>query len=85
MIWSSSLDGALGTDGSFNRSNLSAGKHMITVGVMDHNGLTQTDNVVLTVNQAPQVMISNPLDGVILKLGETISFRAVANDVEDVV
>ena len=43
IVWKSDIDGQIGTGFSFNRSNLSVGKHIITVTVSD--GLYQSNSI----------------------------------------
>ena len=56
--WASSLDGSIGSGGSFSTSSLSLGTHTITASVADTEGLPGSDEITLTVspetpNQAP--------------------------------
>jgi hypothetical protein len=48
LVWTSSLDGAIGTGGSFNAS-LSAGTNVITLTVTDSDGNTASDTLTLTI------------------------------------
>lgn len=57
MAWSSNLQGALGTGGSFSRGDLVVGTHLITASVTDTGGLTGTATVSITV-QAPPYTLS---------------------------
>jgi hypothetical protein len=52
LAWTSSLQGAIGTGGSFTRSDLVAGTHTITASVTDSGGLSGSNAITLTV-QAP--------------------------------
>ncbi len=52
LIWSSHIDGQLGT-GTDIFSMLSAGSHTITLKATDSNGATGTDTIAITVNAAP--------------------------------
>ena len=49
IVWSSSLDGSLGTGGSFSTSGLSEGSHVITAAVTDSGGLGDSDTVSITI------------------------------------
>jgi hypothetical protein len=49
LSWVSSLDGAIGTGGSFSRSDLSVGGHTITATVTDSGGLAASEQITLTV------------------------------------
>jgi subtilisin family serine protease len=48
LVWTSSLDGGIGTGGSFS-SVLSDGTHTITASVTDTGGLTDSDSISITV------------------------------------
>lgn len=47
LVWTSSIDGAIGTGGSFNQT-LSAGTHTITLTITDAASTTDTDSITLT-------------------------------------
>jgi VCBS repeat-containing protein len=65
LLWESSLDGVIGTGGSFSRSDLSVGIHTITASVEDSSGLNGFGEVGITiVNNPPDVpAIVSPTDG----------------------
>ena len=76
LAWSSDLDGALGTGGSFASSGLSVGTHTITATVGDSHGLAAQAQVLLTVNSAPvQVTFTSIAaeDGWVLESNENSS------------
>jgi len=50
LSWSSSLDGVIGSGGSFSTSTLSVGSHTITASVTDSGGLPGSDSISLTVD-----------------------------------
>ena len=52
LAWTSSLDGSLGTGGSFSSTGLSVGTHTITASVTDSGGVSGSDSVTITVNGA---------------------------------
>ena len=52
LSWTSSLDGNLGSGGSFSTSGLSVGSHTITASVTDSGGLSGSDSVAITVTPA---------------------------------
>jgi subtilisin family serine protease len=54
-VWTSSLQGQLGTGASFSRSDLVAGTHSITASVTDNGGITATKTVQLSVQQGVPV------------------------------
>jgi hypothetical protein len=53
LIWTSNLNGQIGTGGSFASSALSGGVHVITASVTDAGGLTGSASVTITVIGAP--------------------------------
>jgi hypothetical protein len=61
LIWQSSLDGPIGSGGSFSRSDLSAGMHIITATVTDTHRLSGSNQVNTTINAS--VMDSDGLTG----------------------
>ena len=86
IAWSSSLDGAIGSGGSFSTSSLSVGSHTISASVTDAGGLSGSDSITLTVeapNTAPSVTITAPTDGSSFTAGSTVSFSGTASDVQD--
>jgi hypothetical protein len=54
LVWSSNLQGQLGTGASLTTSSLSVGPHAITASVTDSGGLSGSAAIVVTVNAAPQ-------------------------------
>lgn len=89
IVWTSSLDGNIGSGGSFNLSTLTVGNHEILASVTDLNGQTGSDLVSITIesstaeNTLPVVTISAPGDGDLFNTTDTIAFRATAYDAED--
>lgn len=85
--WTSSLDGAIGSGGSFSTSTLSVGTHTITASVNDSGGLSGSDTIgyVVTVvsNDPPSVTISSPTDGSVFTVGQSVSLSGTATDPED--
>jgi len=55
VAWASSIDGAIGSGGSFSRT-LSAGSHVITASVRDSGGLVGSAQIAITVAAAPQTI-----------------------------
>jgi hypothetical protein len=53
LIWTSSLNGQIGTGGSFSTSALSAGTHIITATASDNAGLSGKATITITVASAP--------------------------------
>jgi hypothetical protein len=52
LVWTSDLDGPIGSGGSFSSSTLSVGTHIITASVTDSGGLGGNDSVSITVQEA---------------------------------
>ncbi|MFQ5894264.1 MAG: S8 family serine peptidase [Nitrospinota bacterium] len=83
LVWTSSIDGPIGTGGSFSRT-LSDGNHTITASVTDSGGKSGSASVSVTVqNSAPSVSITSPVDGSSFDSGATILFEGMASDTED--
>ncbi|MEM7350688.1 MAG: hypothetical protein AAF657_07780, partial [Acidobacteriota bacterium] len=60
LSWTSDVDGAIGTGGSFSTSSLSVGSHVITATVSDSGGLQSSEAITITVNGGPSVTITAP-------------------------
>ncbi|MEP4079094.1 MAG: hypothetical protein ABJO14_14850, partial [Haloferula sp.] len=80
LVWTSSIDGSLGTAASLTDVALSAGAHTITASVDDSGGLTGSAAVVVTVNVAPVVVITAPAAPATIDEGDLISFAGTATD-----
>lgn len=52
LVWTSSLDGQLGTGESFGRSDLTVGGHLIVLTVTDGDGATDADTVAIEVTES---------------------------------
>ncbi len=85
LSWTSDLDGAIGSGGSFALTTLSIGTHVITASVTDSHGAPGSDNVTITVNAntPPSVTITGPADGTMATIGDLVTFTGVASDLED--
>jgi len=88
LAWASSLQGAIGSGGTFNRSDLIVGTHVITASVTDSGSLSGSASVSITVqnppaNTAPTVTISSPTNGQIFNTGASITFTGSATDTQD--
>ena len=84
ISWTSDLDGAIGTGGSFSTSTLSVGTHTITASVTDSGGLSNNAVITVTItNASPVVTISAPATGLTFGEGATITFTGSATDTED--
>ena len=60
LVWTSTLDGQIGTGVSFSRSDLSPGTHEITLTATDSDGAAGTASVSITVNGIPTASITSP-------------------------
>ena len=89
VVWSSSLDGSLGTGNFFFKTGLSVGTHTITLTVTDSRGATGTATVQITVtdaagvNTAPQAFITTPLNNQTVTTLQTVIFSGTGVDTED--
>ncbi len=84
LVWTSDLDGALGTGADINVASLSVGDHVITLTAIDSDGATGTQSIDVTVtNTAPTAAISAPTDGDSYVEGTTITFSGSGIDPED--
>ena len=88
LSWTSSLDGAIGSGGSFGISTLSVGTHTITASVTDSGALSGSDAITITVdeantNTAPTVTINSPANGSSSVDGDLVSFSGTGSDTED--
>ena len=93
LVWTSNMDGEIGTGESFT-SSLTAGEHVITLTVTDRDGGEGTDSVTIVVGKPPSTptpTISNPTasitmpqDGAdFLTTDDSIQFSGSGNDPED--
>lgn len=87
LVWTSSIDGALGTGTSFTRDDLSPGSHVVTLTATDGDGRSGTATRDLTVNDVPNekpaVTITQPADGGSAMSGASVSFAGTATDPEE--
>ena len=85
LVWSSDLDGALGTGDSLHLSNLSVGTHTITASVVDSFGAPGSGSITVTINfnNPPTVDLAAPTDGATFLDGDSITFTGTAFDTED--
>ena len=87
MVWTSSLDGELGTGESvlLPGGRLIPGEHVITLTATDAGQLAGSDQVTILVeeNQPPQVLITSPTDGSVFVLSDDIVLEGTGDDRED--
>ncbi|HSF17945.1 MAG TPA: hypothetical protein VLK65_20575 [Vicinamibacteria bacterium] len=84
LSWSSSLNGNIGSGGSFSTTTLFSGTHTITAKVTDNGYLTGTAQITITVNPntPPSVSIFAPSDGSVFPVGTSIFFDGSASDAQ---
>ncbi len=80
LSWSDASN--LGTGGSINYTNTS-GTYTITLTATDSRGLTNTDSINITFNDAPLITITGPANNTNVASGANINFTATASDTED--
>ena len=93
IVWSSHIDGSLGTGASLNVNSLSTNTHTITASVADDDNAIVTRTITLTVsaappppplsNDVPVVTITGPADGSNFSQGDNINLTGIADDTED--
>lgn len=82
VTWWSSLDGEIGTGAELTRDDLSLGFHTIQVTVVDRGGYEARDRLSIEiVNDPPTVDIVEPAGFSTFCLGEPVTFRANASDI----
>ena len=91
-LWSSSVDGELSLDttidsggGISDYTYLTEGNHAIELRVEDSTGKFSTEDVVIQVggpNSVPTCSITEPVDGLSYVIGESITFRGIAEDLD---
>jgi len=65
LSWSSSINGAIGSGGSFSTSALSVGAHTITASVTDSGGLPGSASITVNINAASGVLTNGvPVTGI---------------------
>jgi hypothetical protein len=93
LTWQSDLDGVLGelpvqaeADGyADGETALTEGTHVVTVTVVDTEGLSASTSVTLEVgpiNSAPVCALTAPADGALVELGVAVDIEASATDVD---
>src|SRR5438128_4546913 len=84
ILWTSNLDGAVGTGGSFNRATLSRGTHTLTASITDTAGLSASATTHVTVlDDAPPVVTITAPTRTLFADGKPITFTATAVDTID--
>ncbi|MFN8443817.1 MAG: metallophosphoesterase [Caldilineaceae bacterium] len=86
ITWNSSIDQQIGIGGSFTKSDLSPGEHVITASVTDGDGNSNSAQIGLTIialDNLPAVTITQPTDHQTFTQGEAITFSGSATDPQD--
>ncbi len=84
LVWTSELDGQLGTSDSVTTSALSVGVHTITFIVSDSDGASGGDDITVTIlNNPPTATITAPADGSSFFWGTSVNFTGTGTDPED--
>lgn len=90
LVWTSNLDGPIGTGATFARSDLSGGSHSIVLTATDADGAIGADTVSLTIMGAGTgtASITSPVNQSggaprTVTVGTAITFTATASDPED--
>ena len=88
LVWTSSINGQIGTGVSFSTSTMSMGTHTITLTATDSKGATGTATRTVTittggVNLPPVPSITGPANGSTFVRGTSIAFAGTGTDPED--
>jgi hypothetical protein len=88
VVWTSNLNGQIGTGTSFSTTALSVGTHTITLTVTDSQNAkgTATITVIITgtgANQSPTAHITAPANGAIITPNTPVTLTGNASDPED--
>ncbi len=85
MVWTSDLDGVIGTGSIVTTDKLREGIHTITASVTDGFGAQAAASITLinSADHAPTVTIHSPVNGASFIDGDVITFTGTANDAED--
>ncbi|MFM7259343.1 MAG: hypothetical protein ACKO3W_01940, partial [bacterium] len=79
MTWTSSLQGAIGTGGSFSRSDLVVGTHTITASATDSGSLSGSSTVTITVTASSGTAPAAPSGQTASVAGGTVTVRWTDN------
>src|SRR5439155_3357574 len=83
IVWTSSLDGPLGTGSPLGVSTLRSGTHTITASVTDRGGKSAGATLTIVVDAAPTLTIAVPSSGTTFAPDESVTLTASATDAED--
>src|SRR6185369_17999728 len=83
LVWTSSIDGQIGTGGSFSTSGLAAGVHTITLTAKDAQAATGTATRTVTINRPPTANMIAPAASAIVGQWANVGFMGNGTDPED--
>lgn len=84
ILWTSSLDGPIGSGNNITNSSLRLGTHTITATTTDSSGVSASDQIVIEIiNDPPIVTLVEPLNNATYCVGEFIPLRAFSFDVNN--
>ncbi|MEO1256158.1 MAG: hypothetical protein AAFY41_14915, partial [Bacteroidota bacterium] len=84
ISWVSDIDGSLGIGNPLSNQILSPGFHVVSASVSDNQGLSSSASVNIEIRQqAPFVLITQPVDGEVFSSSDSIIFSANVFDYED--
>ncbi|HKA02687.1 MAG TPA: hypothetical protein VKD67_00110, partial [Acidimicrobiales bacterium] len=83
IVWTSNIDGPLGSGAPLGVPALHSGTHTITAAVSDASGVSRSATITVVVNAAPTLTITAPASGSAFAFNEPIVLTANAADLED--
>lgn len=84
IIWTSDLDGQIGTGSSFNTANLSVGAHEITFTATDSANLSSNTSISIEILEgSPSASILSPADKTQAFFSYPVKFNGTGNDPQD--
>ncbi len=83
LVWSSNIDGTLGTGAVINTSTLTPGTHSISLTATDSKGASSSTSIIIFINQWPTTLFTSPTDGSSFNNIDDITFVGSAIDPED--
>ncbi len=82
LVWTSSINGQIGTGTSFSTTGLSAGTHTVTLTARDVANATGTATITLTVNRPPTASITAPANNSSVTFGNSVTLTGTGTDPE---
>ena len=83
LVWTSNIDGVIGTGASFSTSTLSGGTHTIRLTAKDALNAIGTATLTLTINRPPTASITLPVNNAAFLIGSSVAFTGAGTDPED--